>query len=456
MKKYDQMKKIVYIFIIASFISFFWKCTEEPNWEGPSDNIPPGSISNPIVKNFPGSARIIYTLPSDDDLLGVKAVYSFTDDGEINEVFSSAFRDTIELYGFPDTSERTVKLICIDKSKNESEPVEVIVNPLPPPVELIRESMIVKETFGGVYVSWENIYEENIGISLYAADSTGTMVYNYSYYTNKIKGEYAFRGFDDKERKFKIEIHDNWDRYSMPLDTVLKPLYEAKIEPRDDDGNLLFIQYGADDGTDTWRGCVPYAEQVHGQAWHLAFDGDPGTFFSTRVGNMLSLYTGNSEDTKEVEPIYWILDLSRKCKISRHKMWFWPHFKPFGGVLPKYYELWATNDIPKGPDDFNDKMESLAYWTAWSEVGGTDAWKNDWTKIADIACLPPSGVTEASLVTEEDRQWAKNNGFDIEIEQDLATQEFRYIRFVVTEIWEYGYGIFTQVGDCDFWGNCCD
>src|SRR5690554_4086921 len=137
--------KLIYKLTLVFFVAV--GCTEIENWFDPTDDIPPGAVTNVLVENLHGGVRITYTLPDDDDLLGIKALYSFNEIHE-GELFSTG--DTIEIHGFPNTLERVVRLISIDESFNESEAVEIKINPLTPPVELIRESLVVTPTFGGL------------------------------------------------------------------------------------------------------------------------------------------------------------------------------------------------------------------------------------------------------------------------------------------------------------------
>ena len=53
-----------------------WSCSESPIGQQPIDSIAPGAVSNVNVKNIPGGAILSYTLPDDEDLLYVKAVYN--------------------------------------------------------------------------------------------------------------------------------------------------------------------------------------------------------------------------------------------------------------------------------------------------------------------------------------------------------------------------------------------
>ena len=103
------MKKIAILILATLF--FLWNCKEMPNLGDQKDSLAPGPILNPVVENIYGGAIITYSLPKDNDLLGVKAIYQLKNDGDVLEMFSSAFRDTIKLKGFPDTDERNVKLM---------------------------------------------------------------------------------------------------------------------------------------------------------------------------------------------------------------------------------------------------------------------------------------------------------------------------------------------------------
>lgn len=454
------MKKLYNLHIILFITSFFMGCNDMKDWSDPTDNVPPGPISNPAVENFSGGAMITYQLPTDNDLLGVKAIYKFSEDDKKREVFSSAYTDTIRLEGFPSPGERVVKLVALDKSRNESVPVEVIVNPTIIPVEVISGTVNVNETFGGVYVSWANPLKNDIGIALYVADSTGLMQHNYTYYSNGPDGGYSFRGFDDTERAFRIEVVDKWDNYAIAKDTVLTPLYEEKIVPYDKKtGKKLWTKYGDLDNSDVWRGDCNKNMQDNSQVFDLAFDGKNSTIYNTgNRGNYLNFYTLDPNDEgKLMNPMYWILDLGRSCYLSRHYNWPWKYrLVALGSGTPRVFQLWGTNEKPKGgPDEFDNIYESLAYWTSWSEVNGTDAWKEDWDLLADYVMVPPSGATKGSEVTEEDKDFVQNNGFDVEIKPELTNKPYRYIRFVVLETWG-GTNKMGQNGDWDFYGKELD
>ncbi len=437
--------------VLVVFSLLLYQCEEAPDWSGETDSIAPGTVTNAQVINTAGGAIITYNLPGDNDLLGVKALYSYTTDGEELEAYSSAHTDTIKLEGFPDTETRTVQLIAIDKSKNESEPVIVEIHPLTPPVDMILESVKATEAFGGVYVTWENETEADVGIMLYAKDSTGQYFLDYTYYTDEEEGDYSFRGFDAEATDFRIQVRDRWDNFSEKLDTIITPLFETQLQGMDDDGVDIWSRFGADDGSIYWRGDAPNPRNVSASSgFRKMWDGGTSRLWgSERPGNYLSDFT-DEVGNAEVFPIYFTIDLGDSYKLSRHKMWFRQKYECKENAA-KSYRIWATNEPPKGMDDFDTKLESLGYWTSWEEVGGTDTWKEDgWTMICDCDGVPPSGATTQEAVTDEDRAYVRENGLEYDILSEYTSTPYRYVRFVVDHNW--GNGSILHIGEVEFWG----
>lgn len=435
------MKTYLYLAAIFLLPFFLTQCSDAPNWGAETYNLtPPGAVSNPIVENINGGAIIHYTLPpeKDRDLLGVKALYSYHEGDEILEVYSSAYTDSVVLVGFPDTNERKVTLIALNKSRVESEPVEVTIRPLTPPIEVIRNSLITRETFSGVFVSWENPTRADIGISLYAEDSTGFMKLDNTYFTRE-SGQYSFRGFESEERKFRIEIKDRWNNRAIPLDTILTPIFEEDVVARDMSGRATWERYGyagPGAGTTLWRGDYT-SIYGSGDMWKM-FDPvttsksyfHPGLWATFYV----NIFTGRSEDALiEPKPMHFIIDMTRETMLSRCKVFFRNDGNGFNPNDPYHVSVYATNETPKGPDDFdNDKMASLAYWTTWPQVNGTGAWMDDWTHIGEFFFTPPSGATSAPLWTAEDKAWSRA-GVDMEFFEEHSNTPFRYLRIVAHE-----------------------
>lgn len=439
------MNKIFYLLLFVSALIF--GCTELKDWADAKDSIPPGKVINPVSESLPGGARITYSLPADKDLLGVKAVYSFSDqDLELREAFSSAFKDTIEIYGFPDTKQRSISLYCIDKSGNESEAVSLTITPTTPPVQLISESLKLSATFGGVLMKWENEYKADVAISLFAEDSIGEMKLYDTHYTSAETGAFSFRGFNDKPRKFQIITRDRWGNYSTPIEKTITPLYETEILSRDQYGVLLWQRYGWSDRSVEWRGDI--AKDTRNGLETITDGitvGLDGIYYWSTDYNYLATFDPSFPATQTTMPAYFTIDLGQKVSLSRHKLWMrgrnssqaylLSSHRYFQQGAPKYYEIWGCENEPKQPGDFASKAESLAYWTGWAELGGTDSWKNDWIKLADCENLPISGAQTTAELTVEDII-AADNGYEANVSPELSDKKIRYLRFVFKENWE--------------------
>lgn len=443
-----QMKKIS-IFITLLFTLFLWNCENVKEWSDLTDNVNPGIVTNTRVENINGGAVIYYNLPSDNDLLAVKAMYSFQENGEIREAFSSAFNDSIKLEGFPDTEEHTVYLYVVDKSKNESEPVEVKINPLDPPVEIIRESLLLNATFGGVYTYWENNTEDEVSLTLYVKNDMGDYEYHDAYYSKMEKGNYIFRELGSDPKELRIEIRDKWGNYSTPVDTIITPLFEEEIIGRGQSG-YIWQRWGFDDKTCIYRGDV--ARQEGSRDFYLVHDGDAWNNSNWWHTPAISLtdYIDWPESNYIVSPMYFIIDMVKMASYSRFRYFMRSRTPIFSAQTFTSLEVWGTNN-PKALEEIGDgsKEDNLKYWTEWEEVGGTGEWRNDWTKMTDFVLELPSGANTPGLLTSEDEEFVKA-GFEVLIDPQFADTPFRYLRFVIRESREPNGQI--QVTELKFWG----
>ncbi len=63
--------------------------------------------------------------------------------------------------------------------------------------------------------------------------------------------------------------------------------------------------------------------------------------------------------------------------------------------------------------------------------------------------LPFSGATMLEVSTNDDKNWAKNNGFEFDIDPNYTGQSFRYLRFVSQRTW---LSVRFYMGEIEFWG----
>ncbi len=448
------MKKQLIGVQAAILLFTLWNCTEVKEWQDPTDAVPPGTVTAVKVESLHGGARITYSLPDDNDILGVKAVYSFGEhDKEIREAFSSAFRDTIELEGYADTSEYPVTLYTIDKSRNESAPVKVTIKPLAPPIVLIRNSLKVNATFSGLYTTWDNPMNKAIAISLYKENDEGEMVVFDTYYSEATSGKVTFRGLEAERQDFRFELRDRWNNFSAPLDTTLTPLYEEEIVGKDEKGMVVWTQWGYADGTHLYRGDMH--RLINNRFIDRAVDGvlmSGGAFWHCS-NNVLADFVGGDSQAN-LFPYYFTIDMGRKASYSRFRWWMRDRSPLYSAELPLDFEVYATND-PKSLNQIGDgsQADNLKYWTGWTAVGGTDAWKNDWIKLADCHMRLPSGATTPATLTNEDQEFVRA-GIEYEIDSDKTDKSFRYIRFCVystnTSVPQF------MISELKFWGSYAD
>jgi hypothetical protein len=430
----------------AIVVLFACQCTEFKDWSDPMDSTPPGVVSNIVVDNINGGAVIYYTLPADNDLLGVKVVYSINE-GEWLEVFASAHNDSIMIEGFSDTEEHSVELYVMDKSRNLSQAVQTMVHPLTPPVELIRQSLQLEPSFGGLKAIWDNPSQKAIAVIFSVKDSIGEWIEYDTYYSNTTTGKSFLRGLKNTPQEINIVIRDKWQHYSSTFNTTLTPLFEEEILGRTPQGQLIWSLYGAA-GTGIYRGEVKDASVNSGNFRYIS-DGlvSEASYFDIQ-NNVYSTFTGIIEQSDYARPLYFILDMGKEAKYSRFKWYMRPRLPLYSGRTFTDFEIWGTNS-PKPLETIGSgsKEDNLKYWTEWALVGGTDAWKNDWVKIADCQVTLPSGTTDYNLLTEEDREYILA-GFDFEVQEtDLS---FRYLRFVgkqfnVSQAW-------VEIAELKFWG----
>jgi hypothetical protein len=423
----------LYIISVVLLAALLWSCEQKVDWSDPTDSVPPGVVSNISVENTNGGARISYTLPADKDLLGVKAVYSLGD--KELEMFASAFTDTIVLDGFGDTNEHQIELFVMDKSKNLSAGVPTTIKPLTPPIEIIRETLQAAETFGGVYVNWQNELQKELAVSLFTIDSiTGEYKVFETYYSQKKEDKYTFRDFEDVEQNFRIELHDRWNNYALPLDVTLKPLYEEQIKGQDEYGNVFWRQYGVVDNTYKYRGDAGPVTQGTANFNTLFDDIILNTNNWTSISQSLSNYVSGAPSTGML-PIYFPIDMGREASYSRFSIYV-RYRNPYSMLLPREFSVWGTNN-PKEISEIGDgsQADNLKYWTGWPQVGGTNEWMNDWEKLGDWNTVLPSGWTmNGDPLTADDMTVLQTTGCVYDIDPAMSSKSFRYLRFYIPTI----------------------
>lgn len=395
------MKK--YIISIAFLIFFAYSCTEEPIGQYPVDETSPQMISNPVVTNFKGGATIKYDLPGDKDLLCIKAVYTLPT-GEKKEKLASAYIDELTIEGFAKATKTSVSLIAVDKSKNESAPVVVEIEPLDSPIFDIYSSLSVIASFGGLKLTWENPEKNDIVVGVVAKNEEDVFVSVENFYTSVSSGLGTVRGLEAEETEFGIFIRDIYNNYTDTLFTVITPWEESELDKG------------------LWKGmplCSSYTLSQYGGAISVLWNG-------VTLADGYGCYYINRTSS---DPIFFTIDLGVSAKFSRFKFWGRNEWY-FNLHHPKEFEVWGTND----PNVAN---------------GGACSW-DGWELLLSGTSTKPSGddATSFANLTSEDLALAYTGE---EFEFSLDVPAVRYIRFKTIRTWTDSNSSF--VSELTFWGQ---
>ena len=385
------MKKIIYLFTIVGIMAFLGSCTEDIREPLFKDSQPPGPVSNVTVVNSPGGALITYTLPSDNDVLYVKAVYMLSNNRKV-ETRSSAYINQLVVEGFNDTSESTVTLYAVDRSENASTPVTVKVNPLTPDVHSVRETVTMVPDFGGVLYRWTNENNAPLAFLILAPDKDGILQEVETVYSGMTAGAFTVRGFEPEEGVFGVVIRDRWDNYSDTIKLTLTPMLEKKLDKR----KFQKIVLSNDHDMAAWEG-----------KYEFAYDENPATFIHTWAGSGW--------------PQMWTLDLGVVARLSRVNVLQRQNFYYSHGN-PRLLEIWGMKETPDQDGSFTR-----------------------WTKLRDCVAIRPSLL--GGTAAEDQEHFAKGDEFSFTLDDPAV----RYIRFVVNETW--GKTGFIHFAEVSFWGQ---
>jgi hypothetical protein len=393
----DKMKRIIYNFILSGlkvyiYISFIILATlagcTEVNLNTPDviNTNPPGAVTNVSVDNLNGKAKITYSLPSDKDLLYVKAVYYVKYEGDSTQrvVKASAYSNNLVVDGFADTLKSTVKLYAVNSSEVASEPVSLTVNPLTPPYLLAYRSLAVQAGFGGVYLTAKNISPNDLAI-IPMVDTLGTGVWTQTpglenVYTNVENIKHNFRNQPSVTRKYGFVVRDRWLHYSDTLIATITPLFEMKL----DKTKFSVLQLPGD---------------------YIAYD--PGWGAEMLFNDLLNEWgmwaDGPVFRVPASAPCQFTIDMGDKHKFSRFNMFQWGEGQgAYYSFCPKKFEIFGSNNPP------------------------SDGSYANWVSLGAFEIIQPSGG--AIPETAQDTEAAKNGW---EFDFPAGSDSYQYFRFKV-------------------------
>ncbi|WP_196940130.1 DUF5000 domain-containing lipoprotein [Sphingobacterium pedocola] len=394
------MRTVYNIFLFISVL-VLGSCEAEIKQVYERNMTPPGVITDVKVTNLPGAAKIEYRLPSDQDLLYIKAVYTLSS-GRKMEVKSSYYNNSLTVEGFADEIPYSIELFAVNRSEVASEPTAVTVNPLENPIWEVYRSLETIAAFGGIRVSGANEFQKNVTIMV-MTDSLGEWVPSVdNIYTSAKQFSRTIRGLDTVPQSFAVTVRDKYMNFTDTLITRLTPLYETAL-PKSRYNALVLPGDALQEYTST--------------GLNKMWDGD-----NFNWPNISLTKPGTTT------PQWVTFDVGQLAKLSRIVIWDYPEYTNsgrmyyFGGNL-RNFEIWGSTSPP------------------------TDGSWNNWVKLGTFESLKPSGLPTGQQ-SDEDYQMAYSG---LSYDLDVAAPKMRYIRIRSNRNWQGS--TFMSIAELQVYGD---
>lgn len=311
MKKQINKIALLSFFILATIMA----CSNNDDL----DSTPPGVVSNITIIPTNGGGIIKYSLPADDDILYVKAVYTNSQGEEVFRV-SSKHNTSVEINGLNQAEPVNVKLYVVDVNENISKSVETAFTPLKSFIFLVQESIQINPDLGGVKITWDNIASKTVFVYVHIFDGVDEIVRILS--SNNAKENIFIRGLASKELTFSTKVED-FDKNITELEEKGKytPLFEEKIDKS------------------TWT--LISGQSVNGNAYEgktVNFWDDVVDTVETDADNSYFIITRDNNGGSLNFPLDIVIDFHKNVKIQRFKVWQRAFWYNGGGVTYHYQE----------------------------------------------------------------------------------------------------------------------
>jgi hypothetical protein len=188
----------------------------------------PQQITVNKVERSTGAVTITYSLPDDPNLFYVRAECDVK--GQRREAKSSAYKNTVTLEGFPDTSDYVVNLYSVSRSEVSSEPVQQTVRPKQPAYQEVFKTLNLIADFGGATCIYENPSGADLVIMLSYLDTLGNWINSATAYTSQKSGMLSQRNMDTIPTWFAVCIRDRWNNTTDSLKLLLTPRFEMQLD----------------------------------------------------------------------------------------------------------------------------------------------------------------------------------------------------------------------------------
>ncbi|MDR1865146.1 MAG: DUF4959 domain-containing protein [Bacteroidales bacterium] len=371
MKRVLESIKNLAAVVCAAVLLF--SCEESKRFEiGYSDSEPP--LPPVFVKYKPtyGGVRIFFKAPENKDLLSIDAVYR-TKKGEERWFSVSYYADHIDVAGFATQEPHIVELYAVDRAGNQSERLNIEVEPLQPAVEQVANTVYCVGGFSSFYINWENGLMQSMKIFLeYEYSDASNVKHEKSIvYTSREAEERQFirdPGFSDKYPvSVKIRVEDEYGNTSSTFDMGQLRLLADEVIPKDKwqipatNDSTIVNRAGERVNTGVPMG---FFDGYEGRAYmmidDIINDGTFVNFVHTRGYGR----TGESRDGNT--PWNYIIDLGDYYELSRI-------------ITHQRYRSSGANEY-SGREDYY-RNENVGKYSMWRWDEDTQAWDSITTNI---------------------------------------------------------------------------
>ncbi len=347
-------------------------CKKQQRFTMESDGTPPGKITLRSYQPLYGGARFFYTIPNDEDLLGVEAVYT----NENNQTFkfmSSYFIDSVDVYGFADIRDYKVQLFAVDRAGNRSEPLDVSITPLEPAYRKVASTIQAKPGFSSFFLDWNNELQQNITVYVdYEFPDKGTTRNLTTVFSSNLLTDRRFVNdlflTPSEKVKVKVRVGDIYGNITDPIDKGEFNLFEDVQIPKQN-----WVLPNANDSI----GGVPmcFGNGLEGRSAKVIDGiidrGDNLNFMHTQARGR----TGRAADGNM--PWNFIIDMGAKYEISR--------------IITTQRHSGGLANVNRG-QYYQSENVGLYRVYIWDDV------KNAWEFIMEHKIPVPQGLTELEFV----------------------------------------------------------
>lgn len=365
-----------------------------------NNSTPPSLVTGVSVENLPGGAKITYTLPSNQDLLYVKAEYTLAN-GTKMQVKSSYYNSSLLVEGFADTKDHVITLYSVNRSEVASEPVQVTVTPLESPIWAVMRSIKnvdpaafggVVPAFAGVNIEALNITRANVSILLMEKNDKGDWAVNLnSIYTSTDSIAKTIRGLSIEKHQFAITVRDRWLNTTDTIFPEITPFPEMELN-KSNFGNSAFPGDTPSNPSNTRSGM---------------WDGE--------LQNWPKVYLTNVAIVGEHSVT---IDTGVLTKMSRIKIWDYPEYITSGAYNRSYYNI--------------GNLKDFEIWGWPLNTPPTVAGTAGWVKLGSYRATKPSGKPFGDQTTEDYNTALAGFSWDF----NVTAPPVRYLKIISIKNWQ--------------------